>query len=85
MQMGLPIVATRQGFSADVVGPHCGRIVDTPDPDLLASAIAALAADWDALVACGRAARERVYAEFSDEVALARLEGVYRELLVSAA
>ena len=84
MQMGLPVVATRQGFSADVVGPDCGRIVETPDPELLARAIAELAADWDALVACGRAARDRVYAEFSDEVALARLEEVYRELLARA-
>lgn len=84
MQVGLPIVATRQGFTADVVGPHAGRIVDTPEPDALALAIADLAADWDALVACGQAGRERVYAQFSDETVLAQLERVYRKLLARA-
>jgi glycosyltransferase involved in cell wall biosynthesis len=81
MQVGLPIVATRQGFTADVVGPDCGRLVDAPAPGDLADAIARLAADWDALVACGHAARARVYEEFTDEIALASLEAVYRQLL----
>lgn len=85
MQMGLPIVATRQGFTADVVGPACGRIVDAPAPRVLADAVQDLAADWNALVACGRAAHARVYTEFSDTIALARLEAVYQSLLAGDA
>lgn len=81
MQMGLPVVASKQGFSADVVSPDCGRLLDAPAAEAIAAAVADLASDWDALVACGRSARERVYAEFTDDVALARLEAVYRELL----
>ena len=81
MQVGLPIIATRQGFTADVVGPDCGRLLDAPAPRPLADAIASLAHDWPTLVACGRAAYERVYGSFTDELALARLESVYRELL----
>jgi hypothetical protein len=32
-------------------------------------------------MACGRAAHARVYEHFTDEIALASLEAVYRELL----
>jgi glycosyltransferase involved in cell wall biosynthesis len=81
MQMGLPIVATRQGFTSDVVGPDCGRLVDALTPQALTDAVMDLARDWERLVACGRAAHTRVYARFTDEIALASLEAVYRELL----
>ena len=81
MQMGLPIVATRQGFTADVVGPDCGRLVDEVTPRALADAVTDLASDWESLMACGRAAHARVYEHFTDEIALASLEAVYRELL----
>lgn len=84
MQMGLPVVATRQGFSEDVVTPECGRLVDAPEPEALAHAIAELASDWEALRSCGLRARERVYSEFGDRVVLARLESVYRSLLADA-
>lgn len=81
MQTGLPVVASRQGFSADVVTPACGRLLDETTPEAIAAAVSELACDWDALLACGQRARERVYAEFSDEIALGRLEEVYRALL----
>lgn len=81
MQMGLPIVATRQGFTADVVGPDCGRLVDEGTPRALADAVTDLAGDWEGLTACGRAAHARVYEHFTDEIALASLERVYQELL----
>jgi glycosyltransferase involved in cell wall biosynthesis len=80
MQVGLPIVATRHGFTADVVGPDCGRLLAAATPETLADAIAELAANWDALVACGRAARARVYSAFTDDVVLTRLEAIYRDL-----
>lgn len=80
MQMGLPIVASRQGFTADVVG-DAGRLVADPTPDALAGSVTDLTADWSSVIACGRAARERVYSLFGDDVVLARLEAVYRELL----
>lgn len=81
MQMGLPVVATRQGFSEDVVTPDCGRIVGDGAGPTLAAAIADLAGDFSALRRAGSAARERVYAEFGDDVVLARLEAVWRGLL----
>lgn len=84
MQAGLPVVASRQGFSEDVVTPECGALLDAVGAEEIAAAVAGLVSDWDVLVARGRAARERVYAEFSDTVALARLEEVYRVLLDAA-
>lgn len=81
MQLGLPVVTTRQGFLSDVVTPECGYVVDTPEPDNLVRAIASLASDWDRLRAAGRASMKRVYSEFSDEVVLGRLEESYEALL----
>jgi glycosyltransferase involved in cell wall biosynthesis len=81
MQVGLPIVTTDQGFLPDVVTDACGIRVPRGDDRALEDALAELLGDWDRLRACGHAARERVYAEFSDEVVLRRLAGLYRTLL----
>lgn len=85
MQSGLPVVASRQGFSPDVVTPDCGMLLDAVTPPAIADAVSALQADWPDLVARGRAARARVYALFSDASALARLGRVYESLLGDAA
>ncbi len=57
MALGLPVVASRDGISRDVLG-DAGIMVDTRDPVVLAGAIAGLledAARYDALVAAGQA------------------------------
>jgi L-malate glycosyltransferase len=56
MAVGLPVVASEDGVSSDVLG-GAGIMVDTHDPELLAGAIAGLLGDparYDALVAAGR-------------------------------
>ncbi len=81
MQSGLPILTTHQGFLGDVVTPECGAVLQTVSPQSVADGIATLAGDWPRLQASGKAARERVYSQFSDRVAMASLGGVYRALL----
>jgi glycosyltransferase involved in cell wall biosynthesis len=81
MQIGLPIVTTRQGFLGDVVTPECGVVLSEPEPEALAKAVLELASDWDRLRGCGAAAYERVYREFADAVVLARLADLYQQLL----
>ncbi len=83
MQSGLPLVTTRQGFLGDVVTPECGVVLDQVSPQTVADGVAALIADWPRLQAAGQAARDRVYSQFSDRVALTALAGVYRTLLAS--
>ncbi|MBI5611379.1 MAG: glycosyltransferase family 4 protein [Deltaproteobacteria bacterium] len=83
MQAGLPLVTTRQGFLGDVVTPECGVVLDSVSPQTVADGVAALVADWPRLQAAGKAARERVYSQFSDRVALAGLGAVYRALLAT--
>jgi glycosyltransferase involved in cell wall biosynthesis len=56
MAVGLPVVASRDGVSRDVLG-EAGIMVDTHNPETLADAIADLLGDaprYDALVAAGR-------------------------------
>lgn len=81
MQTGLPLVTTRRGFLGDVVSAECGALLDEVTAQTVADAVASLARDWPRLQAAGRAARRRVFAEFSDGVALGRLGEVYRGLL----
>jgi len=83
MQIGLPIVTTNQGFLPDVVTDDCGVRVPQRSDEALMEAIAGLLNDWDRLRACGSAAYERVYGEFSDEVVLRRLAKLYRDLIRS--
>jgi glycosyltransferase involved in cell wall biosynthesis len=84
MQVGLPVVTSRQGFLGDVVTAECGEVLDDPTPAAIGRAIAGLAADWSRLRRCGEAAHRRVVSEFSDETALGRLAGVYERLLAAA-
>jgi len=81
MQVGLPVVTTNQGFLPDVVTPACGVRIHHLTPTSLAEALKKLLGDWERLRACGEAAHQRVYREFSDEVVLRRLAELYRGLL----
>jgi glycosyltransferase involved in cell wall biosynthesis len=80
MQIGLPIVTTQQGFLGDVVTAECGAVLPSPVPDALARVIAELQSDWERLRACGAAAHERVYREFSDATVFPRLVRLYESL-----
>lgn len=80
LAMGLPVVASRQGFLADVVTPEVGRIVRDPeDVDELVGLLRELASDWPALQAMGRSARDRVRSVFSDEVVLRTTLALYEQ------
>ncbi len=81
MQVGLPVVSTRQGFLGSVVTPECGALLDDTRPERIADTLVELTRGWDALRARGEAARRHVYAEFSDETVLARLAEIYDALL----
>jgi hypothetical protein len=76
MAAQLPVVATRTGSIPELVDERSGMLVPDRDPDALAAAIAALAADPARRRALGEAGRARVLADFATErttAALARL------------
>ncbi len=81
MRAGLPVVASDVGGIPEVVGREGAAIlVDPRNSASLAEAIQALAADCDARVRIGNAARQRFISEFSDERMLDRVENFFRDL-----
>jgi glycosyltransferase involved in cell wall biosynthesis len=85
MACGTPCVATDVGESAAIVG-GVGEIVPPANPPAMAEAIdLLLAMDDSARAALGRAARQRIMAEFSLERAAARYVQLYRDLATGAA
>jgi glycosyltransferase involved in cell wall biosynthesis len=82
MAAGLPVVATPVGAIADAVRDGSdGLLVPPRDAEALARALGRLVADPELRRAMGARARARVESMFSLEAVVARLEGVYRELL----
>ncbi|HWB68936.1 MAG TPA: glycosyltransferase family 4 protein [Solirubrobacterales bacterium] len=80
MARGMAIVSTRVGGIPEVVGDREGILVPPEDPEALADALCALAADPELRDRLGEAARVRV--ERLDEVEVAgRLEELYERLL----
>jgi len=81
MAMGLPCVATEIGPIADALRDGEEALL-TParDPSRLAAALARILAQPTLAARLGRAARNRVEAEFSLERELDALEALYREL-----
>ena len=77
MASGLPLVSTRGGALAEVVG-GAGVLVPIADPVALAEGMTALLADPARREALGRAARERVLECFQWDRAAADVEAVYR-------
>lgn len=78
---GLPVIASRHGFLAEVVTPDAGLILDDPqDVAAATEVIWALSQDWPRLQALGAGARARVEAAFSDQVVLPKLAALYGEL-----
>ena len=79
MGQGLPVIATAIGGNLDaIVDGQCGRLVPIQDPARLGEVILEMALDPAARARLGRAARERVVAQFSQHACVARYERLYR-------
>lgn len=79
MAMGLPVVASRQGFLGDIITPDVGRLLeDAEDADELARVLAEMAADWPALQGMGRNARRRMETDFSGSQVLKTTLRIYQ-------
>ncbi len=81
MAVELPVVATRTGSIPELVDAACGILVPQADPDALAAALAALAADPAMRRALGENGRRRVLTDFETGETTKRLA----ELLVGHA
>ena len=78
MAVGLPVIASRQGFLADVVDETCGVLIDDPqDVTAVSAVLAGLYRDWDRLRTLASGARKRLTDHFSEGVVLERTAGVY--------
>jgi glycosyltransferase involved in cell wall biosynthesis len=78
MAAGLPVIATKVGGTPEVVNETCGRLVPARDAGGLAAEIVALARDPAGRATLGRAARQRVEAEFTIERMVSEYAAVYR-------
>jgi len=79
MAAGLPAVATRVGGVAEVIQEgYGGWLVPPARPAVLAEAVIRALADRPALVAAGKAARDRVVAKFDLRRCFAETVGYYR-------
>jgi colanic acid/amylovoran biosynthesis glycosyltransferase len=67
MAAGLPVVATATGSLDELVGPEHGALVPQRDPEALARALALLLGDAATRERIGRAAREKIRADFETE------------------
>lgn len=77
---GLPSVATDVGGVSEAVGPDSGLLVPPGDAPALAAALVRLAADREARVRQGEAARRLAVERFGAERLLSDSEGLYDEL-----
>ena len=78
---GVPVVSTRVGGAATVVGGRPGALVDPADGAGLARAVATVLGDLPAARAAARADRERVIAGFSLDGLVHSLDELYRREL----
>lgn len=86
MSWGLPIISTNVGAIAELVRHDIdGLIVPAGAPAQLTAAIVQLAKANELRLRMGRSGRERVAAEFGEDVLLPRLEKLYDEVLHSGA
>jgi glycosyltransferase involved in cell wall biosynthesis len=82
MASGLPVVATHHGGIPEAVEHgHSGWLVAERDDAALAEALRRLASDSALCAELGRAASERVRAQFDLEAQSRVLEGLYREAI----
>lgn len=83
MAMALPVISTELGTGTSWVNQDgvTGRVVPPNDPDALAQAIRELLSDPERRRRMGKAARERVEAEFSLPLMVRRIEAIYERVL----
>jgi glycosyltransferase involved in cell wall biosynthesis len=85
MQAGLPVVATRVGGIPEAVEDGVsGILVEPRRPDLLATAITALATDPERRRALGQGAAARVRSELTARRMVERTAALYAELVAAA-
>ena len=82
MALGLPVVvaATSRPAAALVRRTGCGLVVDSGDPDAIATALDALAADPEARGRMGEAGRRALTADYAWEEDAGRLAWLHRRL-----
>lgn len=82
-----PIVATNVGGIPDIVGPGCGILVQSGDPAALSSGIAEMASavmhDSTVFADMRQAARDRYESNFSAQVWVKSLRGVYQRAIAA--
>lgn len=80
-----PIVATNVGGIPDIVGPGCGMLVPSGNPAALSAGIAEMASaamhDSTAFADMRQAARDRYESNFSAQVWVNNLRGVYQRAI----
>lgn len=84
MSAGRPVIASDVGGCKEIVlHGETGMLVRPKDPEALAGQIIQLLEEPELRKRLGRAARERAESEFDIKQTVARLEGIYDELLDS--
>lgn len=82
MASGLPVVATQVGGNAELVDEgRTGKLVPAAQPNELARALVAVAADRSAARALGAAGRARALSQFSLDAMVSAYDSLYRGLL----
>ncbi|MBS0593321.1 MAG: glycosyltransferase, partial [Proteobacteria bacterium] len=85
MASGLPVAATAVGGNVELVEEGAtGLLVPAADPEALAGALMALAADPGRAAAMGRAGRAMAEARFSLDAMVATYRGVYDRALAAS-
>jgi glycosyltransferase involved in cell wall biosynthesis len=81
MAMGKPVITTDSPGCRETVEENVnGHLIPVKDSNSLAQALEKLIRDKDLREKMGKAGREKVITEFSDEVVIEQILNVYREL-----
>lgn len=81
MSFKKPVIATRVGGIPEVVTEgRTGFLVPPKDADSIAQAVISLLADRERMRQMGEAGYERVKSNFSSEIIIKEIEGLYKEL-----
>ena len=84
MATGLPVVATRVGGNAELVGhEHTGIVVPSADPEAMAQALVNMAQDPHAAAGMGVAGRQAVEARFSLQAMVGQYQALYDRQLAA--
>jgi len=84
MAAGVPVVATRVGAIADVVGADAGLMVRPGDADALAEGLVAVLKDEPRRIAMGAAGRLRAQEAYSADVVVPAIEYLWAEFAPEA-